>query len=651
MRARIRIHMTVVLAIILCATGSAAWPGVILQGFYIDVPSGGGKPWWWDHLATKSHEYAGAGFTAVWIPCPLKGATGGYSSGYDPYDDYDLGSKNQNWTLPTHFGTREQLTRMVAMMRANGIEVYVDNVLNHRNGDPGDDRYHFQYVDAYGNWPGGRFEKFPTDFHPNVPNDPNTPAYWLPTSLYGGDASFENGYSFGPDIAHINGARDANNQNIGDKLKDAGDWLTKALDCQGYRLDYVKGISVDFLKSYLNHGAMNGRFAVGEYYDGNLTKVRYWISAMGSRSSAFDFPLRFMLKDMCLGNGSFNMASLDHAGLAGVEPFRAVTFVENHDTDRNDPVSKNKMLAYAYILTSEGYPCVYYKDYVPAPEGYGLKAAIDKLIWIHEKIAYGTTQERWKDGDVFAFDRSGGDGHPPLLVGMNDHPTSERTVQVYTRFGPGVTLQDYTGHKPDLVTDSQGRVNLTIPSNAIGSGYVAYSVKGITGGFERTAQSVTQEWAGAKDLDVRPADTTGHNPARIWAVAGRKITAELWYDIKDWTDETGIVLTLTDSNGVVLGTRTMTKAGPQGLVFDPVPTTTGWHTFRIQGVNTPATNAAPNYWLKVNYTAPPFFPVVPPNALKIAGGLASDNGALSQYNGGPVDLAAAVRLWRTFNGF
>ncbi|NMC81912.1 MAG: hypothetical protein GYA63_03545 [Armatimonadetes bacterium] len=95
----------------------------------------------------------------------------------------------------------------------------------------------------------------------------------------------------------------------------------------------------------------------------------------------------------------------------------------------------------------------------------------------------------------------------------------------------------------------------------------------------------------------------------------------------------------------------MTKAGPQGLVFDPVPTTTGWHTFRIQGVNTPATNAAPNYWLKVNYTAPPFFPVVPPNALKIAGGLASDNGALSQYNGGPVDLAAAVRLWRTFNGF
>ena len=31
--------------------------------------------------------------------------------------------------------------------------------------------------------------------------------------------------------------------------------------------------------------------------------------------------------------GHFDMSLLDHAGLAGVDPLHAVTFVENHDTD------------------------------------------------------------------------------------------------------------------------------------------------------------------------------------------------------------------------------------------------------------------------------------------------------------------------------
>ena len=49
-------------------------------------------------------------------------------------------------------------------------------------------------------------------------------------------------------------------------------------------------------------------------------------------------------------------------------PLQAVTFVENHDTDTRpelQPVIANKMLAYAYILTAEGYPCVFYRTTAP----------------------------------------------------------------------------------------------------------------------------------------------------------------------------------------------------------------------------------------------------------------------------------------------
>jgi hypothetical protein len=54
--------------------------------------------------------------------------------GYGPFDDYDRGSKNQKGTLPTRYGTREQLERRVAMLRANGLDVYVDWVENRRQG-------------------------------------------------------------------------------------------------------------------------------------------------------------------------------------------------------------------------------------------------------------------------------------------------------------------------------------------------------------------------------------------------------------------------------------------------------------------------------------------------------------------------------------
>jgi alpha-amylase len=71
--------------------------------------------------------------------------------------------------------------------------------------------------------------------------------------------------------------------------------------------------------------------------------------------------------------GRDSTANLDHAGLAGSGPLHAVTFVENHDTEsRREPVPRHiqpedKPPAYAYILTSEGLPCVFYKDYSTDP--------------------------------------------------------------------------------------------------------------------------------------------------------------------------------------------------------------------------------------------------------------------------------------------
>ena len=342
------------------------------------------------------------------------------SVGYDVFDDYDIGSKDQKGSVPTRYGTREQLTRCVAMMRANGLDVYLDLVENQRNGGAGPGGYTFRYADADGVVGGGRFPKDAVDFHPNVPDDPDVP---------GPD------FSFGSDLAPINGGNPRGS--LADRLIDSADWLTRALDVQGYRIDDVKGQSSDFLLRFLNSRSMAGKFAMGEYFDGDVGKIQDWIfSQMHGRPAAFDFPTRFMLASMC-DDRPFNMSVLDHAGLAGSNPFQAVTFVENHDTDRNEPVIQNKLLAYAYILTSEGYPCVFYKDYSTDQFCYGLKPEIDKLIAVHETIAEGDTLQRFKDVDVFAYERMGG-AHSArgFEQQFRDHADNYRVHWLWIECGP-----------------------------------------------------------------------------------------------------------------------------------------------------------------------------------------------------------------------
>ncbi|AIE86783.1 alpha-amylase family glycosyl hydrolase [Fimbriimonas ginsengisoli] len=574
-------------AFVIAQTASA---GVLLQGFYWDVPSpaagSGSAPWWWDKLAGQANSLKLSGFTAVWIPPVLKGAAGGYSVGYDPFDDYDIGSKSQQGTIPTRYGTREQLERCCAMLRANSLDIYCDIVDNHRNGDPGN--YQFSYLDAYGVANGGRFGKGQWDFHPNVSQDPNVPV--------GASEDFN---AFGRDLAPINGPSNW----IFNGLNSSGDWVTKALDLQGYRLDYVKGISTNWLSSFLNYGAMSGKFAVGEYFDSNLGSIQYWISTMmGNRASAFDFPLRDQLKGMCNSPGSFNMANLDHAGLAGVDPAHAVTFVENHDTDRSDAIFQNKALAYAYILTSEGYPSVFYKDYSTDAGCYGMKPTIDNLMWVHEKLASGTTTQRYKNNLVFVYERNGGQH---LLVGLNNNTGFGYNLTCATGFGANRQLHDYTGHAPDVWTDGSGNVSLSLPTATNGMGYVAYAPVGIGGSFTASQLSTTQEYAGATDLDIKPADNTALvQVCRINVAAGKSISGALYFTTTSWTASTNIYLELDNPSGGIVTTKTYTTGTAQGAALTATASTAGWYTFKIRSNNTPAGNLKPTYWLRATYTAP-----------------------------------------------
>ncbi|MCH7224752.1 alpha-amylase family glycosyl hydrolase [Haloferula sp. A504] len=110
----------------------------------------------WAEVAAKMPEIAEAGYSSLWLPPPTK-ASGGLSVGYDCWDRFDLGSKDQRGSIRTRYGTEAELLELVRVAHRFGIRVYFDNVMNHNAFDvPGFNA--FTPIDIY---PGF----LPEDFH------------------------------------------------------------------------------------------------------------------------------------------------------------------------------------------------------------------------------------------------------------------------------------------------------------------------------------------------------------------------------------------------------------------------------------------------------------------------------------------------------
>jgi len=544
-------------------------------------------PWWWDHLASQAADFRRSGFTAVLLPPATKTASGAApdADGYGLYDTYDIGSKNQFFNIPTRFGDHERLRRMIGIMHACELDVYADIVMHQYDGGSNGT---YQYLGADGKTLNGRFPKHPSCFvgaPPRVPVDPV--------------ANPQGNFGFGDMVSYINSTPKGYMLN---GAIDTADWLTRTLDVQGYRIDDVKGMAVQAAQQILNSKSMAGRFAVGEYFDGNPSALHWWVwnSGMGGRCNAFDFTLHWTIQAMCNNSSRWWMGGLQGAGYIAIDPMNAVTFVDNPDTDLSfgENVIWNKLLGYALILTAEGYPAVYYKDYSTDAGCYGLKPFIDNLIWIHENLAFGPTLTRWgSDPQVYVFERQ---GDPGLLVALNNDQWHSYTRTVQTSFGPNVQLHEYTGKHGDIWTDAQGAATFTIPENNNGQSYLCFSRTGYGQAFSLTRRTTTQTFFGAADLDTAPTQNNGPVQAgRIWCQRSTAIEAELRPNTAGWSATAEIVVDILDAQGKVVASQSYdAKSAPRKIEAEA--NQSGWFTLRVTGRGLPATGA--DYGLTVTYT-------------------------------------------------
>ena len=289
----------------------------------------------WADMTKKMPELAEAGYDSLWVPNPGKGESGAYSVGYDLFDPFDMGDKNQRGTTATMYGTKAQLLQMVQTAHRFGIRVYFDNVMNHRafsvpgnSGTPTNyypgllpQDFHLQTTgnNTYANWPsvsdwnnqwqiqyqplvglidlaneppsiyGNRNENFGATLGSTITKisfvrQPNNPEYYMDTSK-----PYIEGSLWRP----FNGTNGVpNSEDVGSYLIRAVLWELNETKCDGFRLDAVKHVPSAFFgdttASWNGYsGAIQAMFDYVHGYGTNVLGNGYYESD-NSRNSAFD---------------------------------------------------------------------------------------------------------------------------------------------------------------------------------------------------------------------------------------------------------------------------------------------------------------------------------------------------------------------------
>lgn len=443
----------------------------------------------WNRITKESTHLSNLGITHIWLPPAYKGASGVYDVGYGVYDLYDLGEFDQKGTIPTKYGTKDEYLNAIKTLKENNVKVIADIVLNHKLGadeveevmaiqNDNDDRNvntsETKLIKAWTKYTfpgrGDKYSSFKwdwTSFH-GVDWDEETKTssiYKFYGKKWDEDVDKEHGnydYLMGADI-------DLNNNDVIKELTNWGKWYYELTNIDGFRLDAVKHIRADFYPTWLDEvKKVNEKdlFVVGEYWSINLETMKNYIEKTNNQMNLFDVPLHFNFFKASRSNGEYDMSSIFEDTLVKEMPNRAVTFVDNHDTEPDQALETwvepwFKPLAYSLILLrEEGMPCIFYGDYYGIPEK-GIapqNEVLGKLLKVRKYFAYGIQRDYFDDRNIIGFVREGDFEHPDsgVVVVMSNSEAGS----IYMNVGKNLSntmLYDCLGNVTEKVyVDSNG---------------------------------------------------------------------------------------------------------------------------------------------------------------------------------------------------
>lgn len=349
---------------------------IMLQGFYWESQNETG----WTQLIEYADEI-GKNFTTIWLP-PSAAAegdatVGGTNVGYHPRI---WNNQNSCW------GTATDLKTLINTLHDNNVKVIADIVINHRAGYTSWATF---APDDFGSY--GSFQLTANHICKNDELNTNTSA----GSEYGtasGATDTGDNWSGARDLDH-------NSEYVQNDIKAYLKWLKGEYGYDGWRYDLVKGYGAQYVGTY--NDASAPYIAVGEYWDSSYDNVWNWIQGTNKKSMAFDFPAKYALFNNGLAQGNFSNMSWKENGEtprpAGLihhaqSNLYAITFVDNHDTYRDDnKFSGDWPQAYAVLLSAPGIPCVFWEHWKYCKDVISQQIAARKAAGIHSQSSVTVT--------------------------------------------------------------------------------------------------------------------------------------------------------------------------------------------------------------------------------------------------------------------
>jgi len=430
----------------------------------------------WTNIIKVAPNLHKMGITSVWLPPASKSAGGINDTGYGVYDLYDLGEFNQKGSIRTKYGTKDEYISAIRALQLEGIQVLADIVLNHRMGAD-----ETQDIIAYKVNPGNRNEvlgdyrtisawtKFNFEGRKNVYSDFKLDWSHF-TSIDYDEVAKENGIfrfygkHFSEDVDKELGNYDYlmgcdvdfNNLDTVDDLNKWGLWFLKETNVDGFRLDAIKHIRSSFYKKWLKNlkdSSDKELFTVGEYFSTNIDSLLNYLNYNNQVDSLFDVPLHDHFKIASESGGHYDMRKIFENTLVDQRPSRAVTFVDNHDTEPGQALESwvmdwFKPLAYAMImLRTSGIPCIFYGDYYGIPEkGISpIKEFLDTIMLARKYLAYGNERDYFDDSNIIGWTLEGDYYHQDsgLAVILSDGEGGAKQMNVGKNLA-GQVLYDCT---------------------------------------------------------------------------------------------------------------------------------------------------------------------------------------------------------------
>lgn len=491
----------------------------------------------WNFFKKETKRLAALGVTSAWLPPPCKGGAGKSSVGYDIYDLFDIGEFDQQGTIPTKYGSREEYVAAIKAAHENKICVLADIPFNHKaHGDETekimvrevnpDNRVEFisqpMEIEAWTKFTfpnrQKKYSEFIWDHHcfsgVDWAEDKKKTGIFKILNEYGDTWEDLAEKEFGNFDYLVFSDIEFRNRSVREELKYWGKWFLEATDIDGFRLDAIKHISPSFIMEWIDH--MNSvcnkpMFYMGEYWnDQNAESLKKYVDLTQGRVQLVDAPLHHNFYTASRSGAGYDLRNILHDSLLATNPELAITFVDNHDLQPlqklEAPVEEVfKSLAYALIMLREqGIPCIFY------PDLYGAKYTdkdkqgneqhitlnpikeLPMMMLLRKELAYGMQRDYFDYPNTIGWTREGVDDLPGsgIAVVMSNGSDGWKNMEMGKKFAGKIFRDAFQHCKEDVTLDKNGFADFSCKANRVSAWVLISSLEKINAHSSQILSSV-----------------------------------------------------------------------------------------------------------------------------------------------------------------